>query len=54
MHGGVAAGYGNPTSSLVPRVSMGHKFTSCKHAPEATTVWGCVGRGGVVDVGYDS
>ena len=43
MRGVVAAGDDNPTSSLVPRVSLGHMVTSCKHAPWGTTAWGCVG-----------
>ena len=43
MRGVVAAGGDNPTSGLVPRVSLGHMVTSCKHAPWGTTAWGCVG-----------
>ena len=33
VHGGVAARDDNPTGSLVPRVSLGHMITSCKHVP---------------------
>ena len=40
MRGVVAVGDGNPTDILVPRVSLGHMVTSCKHAPWDTTAMG--------------